>query len=109
MLNLPERAVDGLQQLSKDICDLLRRDSKQRTQVESNIIRDNYGKPLVVNNLYNYNYDTRRPIQSARFGFLTVGKIIILILVIGLTIKVLLNPKFLIDSVSLIKEFFHTI
>ncbi len=109
MLNLPQRAIDGLQQLSQDICDLLRRDSKQRTQVESNIIRDNYGKPLVVNNLYNYNYDTRRPIQSVRFGFLTVGKIIILILVIGLTIKVLLNPKFLIDSVSLIKEFFHTI
>ncbi|EMR75097.1 hypothetical protein MBGDF03_00683, partial [Thermoplasmatales archaeon SCGC AB-540-F20] len=77
MLNLPQRAIDGLQELSKDICDLLRRDSKQRTHIESNILRDNHGKPLVVNNLYNYNYDTRRPIQSARFGFIRTTVIVV--------------------------------
>lgn len=65
--------------------------------------------PVFVNNVYNYSNDTQRPVQKMKFGFMTIGKIIILTVLVGLTIKVLLNPMILINGINTLKEVLHSI
>ena len=65
--------------------------------------------PMVVNNVYNYTNEARTPLKTVRFGFITIGKIILLTVLIGLTIKVLLDPMILINGINTLKEVLHSI
>jgi len=101
-----ERVERGLQMLSQDIRNLFR---KKEQQTQSHITRSEKDGAKVVNIINNNIPGVKDiPLQSVKFGFITIGKIMILIIVIGLTIKVLLNPQFLVDAITWTKNFFHS-
>ena len=101
-----ERVQRGLETLAQDIRNLFR---KKEQQTQSHITRSETDGAKVVNIINNNIPGTKAiPLQSVKFGFLTIGKIMILIIVIGLTIRVLLNPQFLVDAITWTKDFFHS-
>jgi len=95
-----ERVQRGLETLATDIKNWI--GGKKQT-VET--IRDSVDNQLVTNIINNYT--TER--QSVKFGFMSVLKIIFLVVVIFITAKILLNPMYIVESFNWIKQVFHSI
>ncbi len=104
-----QRWEQGLKWLGEDLHRWLSGNKNQHTSQSLEKGTQSDGNPIYQNIINNYSNGTQLPLRSGRFGFITIGKIVILTIVIGLTIKILLNPQFLVDSINLIKQFFQTI
>lgn len=109
-MNQPKaRWEEGLESLFADIKSWAYGTREQHTTQSMEKGTQSHGAPLVVNNVYTNTNDTKTPLKSVTFGFMTIGKIIILTAVIGLTIKVLMNPTILINGIETVRQILHTI
>jgi len=98
-----ERWELGLKWLGEDIHNYLHKKQSPESNVET---IKHQGEPIFQNIVNNY---PNQPLKGVKVGFITVAKIILVVILIGLTIKVLLNPEFLVDGVNWIKQVFHAL
>lgn len=104
-----QRWEQGLKWLGEDLHRWLSGEKNQHMTQSPETLTQSKDTPVYQNIINNYSNDTQRPVQKMKFGFMTIGKIILLTVLIGITIKVLLNPMILINGINTLKEVLHSI
>ena len=92
----------GLQMLGQDIWNYIqdKREQEQTSSIPNDVhseTKSSGDKPVFVNNVYNYSNGTQLTRTPLKFGFTSMVKIIILVVVIAFTVQLVVNPEQLIS------------